>query len=1179
MQNDSTASKRLHASDVQRRSVKLLPQKLAGAYFIVAVLWIALSHGWLDTAISVPVVLNHLESLEDLLFAALTALMLYWFSQRSLRTLHAAEVGLQRSEERLRLILQNMPVMLDAFDDQGNIVTWNQECERVTGYSAAEIIGNPKAMTLLYPEADYRQTMVAAWTERGNDYRNWEWNLVCKDGSHRTIAWSNVADRSPIPDWRAWSIGVDITELKQAEADLRVRNQKLAMLHTLSEITLQQQSLKAVFQAIVKEISAATEFPIIAIELYDAVRQMMVFEGTEGIPLPPDGQPIEVPVSQTASGTVVQSGQMLVKTYDASEPKTCDSNESLSQLGLRTFICVPVTINGTTIGTLSLAHPDVVEPQADFLQWLTSLANYLAVITDQKRSEAALRESEARFRLMTETIQDVFWLCSADQAQLLYVSPAYEQIWGRSYASIKNLRSLLETIHPDDQVPVRDWLARTDESKAPFEYRIIKPDGSIRWIAHRFFPVNNAVGHDQTVGISRDITEQKEVEIALRENEEFFKLALDFTHIGSWDWRITTNQVIWNDNHARLLGLIPGDVPASYQAWRDRVHPEDIARVEQAVNEALATKTNFEAEYRLLHLDGSQHWVIGRGRGIYDAAGQVIRMIGVILDITDRKGSEIALRQSEEQFRSLSACSPVGIYLANSEGYGTYTNPRCREIFGFTLEESAGNGWAKQVHPDDRERVLQGWLEVATAGKPYVANYRIQPHNDLVRWVQTRTAPMYADDGTLMGHVGTIEDITDRQQSEQEIQQLNQALEQQNVELEALVEQRTAELMTFINTLPDYIFVVERDTMRMAFCNDLIAKLIGWESRSQVAGKTIFECYAPDLAATFAEQNQRVFETGETLHFQEAYTTSLGTLNFDTYKIPLKKPNGEVYALIGTSRDISELVKARQTLADRTVQLEAANRELESFSYSVSHDLRAPLRHLTGFVAALNDRLDQNGHLTDPTVSHYLQILQSSSQTMGQLIDGLLTLSRVGRRQKAHVPVNLNQVVATVLAQRPENTASDRHLLPSDEGPQAQVCVSELPTVMGDATLLQQVFANLIDNAVKFSRVHDTSAKQNFDPAQIEIGSLSGGIIFVRDHGVGFQMEYADQLFGAFQRLHSKSEFEGNGIGLAIVQRIIHRHGGKIWAESQPNEGATFYFQLGDAPELGALGYSSGTTS
>ncbi|MBC7970118.1 MAG: PAS domain S-box protein, partial [Verrucomicrobia bacterium] len=826
MPHESAHSER-HSSILQPRSLQWLPLITAGGYFLTAILWVFVSDRLLATFTQDAATLGSLHRMKDSLFLCATTGILYWFLRRSLRTLQQTETKLQHSEERFRLVLQNMPVMLDAFDEQNKLIVWNEECERVTGFSAAEMIGNPQAMTLLYPEATYRQHMLATWAERGNDYRDWEWEMTRSDGSVKTVAWSNISGRFPIPGWRSWGIGVDVTDRTQSEANLRVRNKELSTLHRISEITLQQQSLKAAFQDIVKEISAATEFPIIAIELYDAARQMMVFEGTEGIPVPPDGKPIEVPISQTSSGTVVQTGQMLVKTYDPQEPKQCDSNESLSKLGLKTFICVPMTVNETTIGVLSLAHPDVVQTEEDFLQWLTSLANYLALLTDRKCAETALRESEARFRQVTETINEVFWICSADKKQIFYVSPAYEQVWGRSRHEVyEHPRSLLDTIYPDDLEHVRASLARQTESASQFEYRIVKPDGSICWLVNRSFPVRDAAGEIyQTIGVSRDITEYKE--------------------------------------------------------------------------------------------------------------------------------AEIALRASEAQFRSLSACSPVGIYLANPEGRSTYTNPRCQEIFGFTLEESLASGWASRVYPDDREWLFRAWFTATAAGKPFISEYRVQPRDGIVRWVQTRTAPMHSHEGNLTGHVGTIEDITDRKLAEQQIYTLNQTLEQQNLELEALVEQRTAELMTFINTLPDYIFVVERDTMRMPFCNDRLAHLTPWESRHQVAGKTIFECFAPDLAATFAEQNRQVFETGETLHFQETYTTPLNTLTFDTYKIPLKKPNGDVYALIGTSRDITELVDTRQKVVDRTVQLEMVNRELESFSYSVSHDLRAPLRAIDGFSRAL----------------------------------------------------------------------------------------------------------------------------------------------------------------------------------------------------------------------------------
>lgn len=251
-------------------------------------------------------------------------------------------------------------------------------------------------------------------------------------------------------------------------------------------------------------------------------------------------------------------------------------------------------------------------------------------------------------------------------------------------------------------------------------------------------------------------------------------------------------------------------------------------------------------------------------------------------------------------------------------------------------------------------------------------------------------------------------------------------------------------------------------------------------------------------------------------------------------------------SLCESQRDqVADLVLARQELMQRTEQLEAINRELESFSYSVSHDLRAPLRHISGFVAVLGDRLAANGWLDDPKVTHYLDTIRNSSRKMGLLIDGLLNLSRVTRRSLVQRPVPLRPLVDRAIA-----------LATSDEQPGSPVefVIGDLPTVSGDATLLQQVFANLIDNAVKFSRPTPQP--------RVEIGCLPDHTLFVRDNGVGFPPEFTDQIFGAFQRLHPEQEFEGMGIGLALVQRIVLRHGGKIWAESQPGQGSTLYFTL-----------------
>lgn len=233
-----------------------------------------------------------------------------------------------------------------------------------------------------------------------------------------------------------------------------------------------------------------------------------------------------------------------------------------------------------------------------------------------------------------------------------------------------------------------------------------------------------------------------------------------------------------------------------------------------------------------------------------------------------------------------------------------------------------------------------------------------------------------------------------------------------------------------------------------------------------------------------------------------------------------------------------------QKVNERTAQLELTNKELEAFSYSVSHDLRAPLRHITGFVEALERGLEPTGALKNEKIAHYLNIIDTSSQKMGFLIDGLLSLSRIGQKPLIKQTVDLRPLVDTAVALAMEHTNNSA----------IKFTITELPCVMGDPILLQQVFSNLIDNAVKFSRFRCSP--------QIKIGFLPDSTIFVQDNGIGFQMECADKLFAAFQRLHPPQDFPGTGIGLAIVQRIIHRHGGTIWVESQPKLGTTFYFKV-----------------
>jgi len=235
-----------------------------------------------------------------------------------------------------------------------------------------------------------------------------------------------------------------------------------------------------------------------------------------------------------------------------------------------------------------------------------------------------------------------------------------------------------------------------------------------------------------------------------------------------------------------------------------------------------------------------------------------------------------------------------------------------------------------------------------------------------------------------------------------------------------------------------------------------------------------------------------------------------------------------------------------QRVLDRTAELDAVNQELEAFAYSVSHDLRAPLRHISGFSALLAERM---GDDLDEKSRHYVETISRSVREMGVLIDDLLQFSRTGRAELKIEAVDMDEVLAEALETLQQQT-SERDI---------EWSVDSVPTVVGDHALLRQVWANLLGNAVKYTR--------DKAPARIEVGARSGDeeredVFWVRDNGVGFDMQYAHKLYGVFQRLHSATEFEGTGIGLANVQRIVSKLGGRVWAEGEVDHGATFWFSL-----------------
>jgi signal transduction histidine kinase len=333
------------------------------------------------------------------------------------------------------------------------------------------------------------------------------------------------------------------------------------------------------------------------------------------------------------------------------------------------------------------------------------------------------------------------------------------------------------------------------------------------------------------------------------------------------------------------------------------------------------------------------------------------------------------------------------------------------------------------------------------------------------------------------------------------------------------------------------------------------ADLAGFRRRQRVFMTWVFAiiAVAAALALYLSARLQRSV-TGPLLGLAATARAVAGGGNYSLRAKPA--PDDEIGLLVRAFNSMLEVIERQheenrrinasleERVATRTSELEAANRELEAFSYSVSHDLRAPLRHASGYVDLLVKRC--RGDLSEKGL-HYLDAIADSVRQMGMLIDDLLQFSRTGRAELRLKPADMNRILADALAAVRDQHA-DRAIAWS---------VGVLPAVRCDEAMLRLVWTNLLGNAAKFTRTRENAA--------VEIGAAPGAgetVFFVRDNGVGFDMRYAAKLFGVFQRLHASSEFEGTGIGLANVRRIVSRHGGRTWAEAEPDKGATFFFTL-----------------
>jgi len=564
-------------------------------------------------------------------------------------------------------------------------------------------------------------------------------------------------------------------------------------------------------------------------------------------------------------------------------------------------------------------------------------------------------------------------------------------------------------------------------------------------------------------------------------------------------------------------------------------------------------------EIAILHLDGSVRTVLWNSATLLAADGKTpVATIAQGQDITDRKLMELAVRTSEEQFRTMANSIPQLAWIARADGYIFWYNQRWYEYTGTTPEQMEGWGWQSVHDPDVLPQVMHSWTGAIASGKPFEMQFPLRGTDGQFHTFLTRVQPLRDASGQIVQWFGTNTDIEPLKQAET-------ALRQHRDHLEQLVEARTAEVRSanaynrgLIEASLDPLLTKGRDG-RITDVNRATEAITG-RSRQELIGTDFADYFTEPERARAAYQE--AFREGTVRDYELALRHTDGSIHPVLYNAAVYRDQaGMVVGVFAAMHDITERKRAEEALrtlnsdlADRSAELEAVNRELEAFSYSVSHDLKAPLRSVDGFAKMLEEdyasRLDDEGR-------RLLRVVRDSARDMGQLVNDLLTFSRLSRKDLKMMPIKMRDVAQDARRQV-EMVAAGRTI---------RWDIGELPPAFGDEATIREVLINLFSNAVKFTR-----------PRQVATIAIDGRVegeevrYTVTDNGVGFDMAYQDKLFCVFQRLHTSDQFEGTGIGLALVQRIVQRHGGRVWAEGKVNEGATFGFTLPRKDERGRHG-------
>ncbi|WP_370196857.1 PAS domain S-box protein [Aurantimonas sp.] len=753
-------------------------------------------------------------------------------------------------------------------------------------------------------------------------------------------------------------------------------------------------------------------------------------------------------------------------------------------------------------------------------------------ITGQVLAERRLRESEARAKGVLDGMGEGFALLDREfrvidfnvEAERLESRPR-EELIGRSHWEL----------YPgteDGELGRLYKKAMSERVPVALEHRYVWPDGRAIWVEARAYPVE-----DGLAVFFRDVTEQKQTEAVARETAERYRLAVRATNDAIWDWHFATNHVLWNEALETAYGHKPDDVEPTGEWWIGHIHPEDRARVDASIHAAIdGTETSWVDEYRFLRADGSYADVLDRGHVIRDDSGQAVRMLGAMLDLTEQRRSQAALRESEARFRTFAEALPLVLFTTDADGRYDYTNPFLQAFTGMSAEALAGFGWSEALHPDDRARALAVWAERRAAEEPFEIEYRLRREDGVYRWFLGRCVPARAAQaGAALRWIGTCVDM-------QDIVEARDAKARQSEDLERLVAERTADRDRMWRLSTDLMLVARFDGTILA-TNPAWTTLLGWDEADLVGTSFLDLIHPDDTEATKAEAG-RLSDGLSTLRFENRYRTRDGSYVWLSWTaVPDEQFIHAVARDVNAEKDAAAELERAQEALRQSQKMEAVGQ----LTGGLAHDFNNLLAGISGSLDLMGTRLAQ-GRLSE--ADRYLVAAQGAAKRAAALTHRLLAFSR--RQTLDPKPTNTGALISGM-----------EELIRRTVGPAIgveSVVGGGVWSVLVDPNQLENALLNLCINARDAmpdgGKITIETANRWLDGRAARERDLAPGqyiSLCVSDNGSGMTPDVVEKAFDPF--FTTKPIGMGTGLGLSMIYGFARQSGGQVRIYSELGQG------------------------